>query len=424
MNKQLFFSRQLAEWLLQYEWHFTTLLAAVIEHVEGIPEQENEFVDALLIDHPVRPNKNLLTDFINNYFRERNWFTSRTKITDICIANDSYQNLTVKSLPIINNSKDLSLFFGITANELDWLAQSFRTVSKEQEYFRHYHYSLHKKRDGGYRLLESPKTRLKDMQRQINSELLSHCRFHSAAHGFVKNRNCKTHAAAHINKKYLFIFDLQQCFQSIQWRQVYTIFTNLGYCKTVSRYLTKICTHKSYANHPLLKKLSDEQQLKLKTPHLPQGAPSSPALSNLALYYLDKRLSGLADSLELDYTRYADDLAFSGNVHRNWKFFEPLIGSICLQEGFQLNHRKSRVMGSHQRQKLTGVIVNQKANIDRRYYDQLKAILNNCARDGLNKQNISDHPNFREHLMGSIQYVKFLNKRKGEKLYNIFKQIN
>lgn len=221
----------------------------------------------------------------------------------------------------------------------------------------------------------------------------------------------------------MFTFDLKQCFQSIQWRQVYRIFTRLGYCKTVSRYLTKICTHKNYVKHPLLKKLSDEQRLKLKTPHLPQGAPSSPALSNLVLYYLDKRLSGLADSLHLNYTRYADDLAFSGNTHRDWTFLEPLIGSICLQEGFQLNHRKSRVMSAHQRQKLTGVIVNQKTNIDRRYYDQLKSTLNNCVRDGLDRQNLSDHPDFRAHLLGSIQHVKSLNSSKGEKLHETFQKI-
>ena len=99
--------------------------------------------------------------------------------------------------------------------------------------------------------------------------------------------------------------------------------------------------------------------------------------------HLDKRLQGLAKSLKLRYSRYADDLAFSGNTHRDWRFLEPLIGSICLQEGFELNYRKSRIIRSHQRQKITGVIVNQRANIDRRYFDRLKAILNNCVRYGV-----------------------------------------
>jgi len=423
VNTQLNFCRQLAEWLVQYQWHFTPLLSAIIEHVEGIPEQENEFIDALLISYPTQPDKGSLTEFILSYFTDRQWFYPQVRLKDICIQEKVYKSLVNKNLPVIESGKELSAFFGITNNELNWLAQKYRLQVRQPEHLRHYHYSLHKKRDGNYRLLESPKRRLKSLQRQINNRILNHCKVHQAAHGFIKKNNCKTHAAIHTNKKFLFVFDLQQCFQSIQWHQIYSIFSNLGYSREVSYYLTKICTHQNYANHPLLYKLDSLQQSRLKTRHLPQGAPSSPALSNLVLYHLDKRLTGLAKKLHLEYSRYADDLAFSGNQQRCWKFFEPLVGAICLEEGFQLNHRKSRILKTAQRQKLTGIVVNQKVNIDRRYYDQLKATLHNCQRHGLSSQNRFNHPDFRAHLLGCIQYVKSLNSNKGEKLYQLFQSI-
>ena len=116
-------------------------------------------------------------------------------------------------------------------------------------------------------------------------------------------------------------------------------------------------------------------------------------------------------------------LAFSGDVHRNWKFLESLVGAICLEEGFTLNHRKSRCLRPHQRQILTGVVVNEKTNIDRRYYDRMKAVLTNCARDGLDSQNHSNHQDFKAHLLGCLQFVKSLSSKKGAKLEAIYNRI-
>jgi len=423
MNSQIFFCRQLAEWLHTCSWHFTTLLAIVVNKVDGIPQQEDKFVNALLLAHPVKPVKKELTIFIHHYFGMHNWLRYKPTLLNISLHHNTTHTLADERLPDLASTAKLSQFLDITAEELNWFTQRYRFDAKEPEHFHHYYYSLSTKRDGSSRLLESPKSRLKSIQRQIQREILSPIKMHPAAHGFINGRSCKTHAEPHTNKKYLFVFDLRQCFQSTQWLQVYSVFDQLGYPDVVCKSLTMLCTHKSYVHHPLLKTLPlDERQL-LKERHLPQGAPSSPSLSNAVLRKLDTRLAGLAATLELEYTRYADDLAFSGNKIRNWGFLEPLVASICLDEGFQMNHRKSRLMRSHQRQKITGVVVNQGVNIDRRYYDQLKATLHNCVRDGFVIQNRMNHPEFRSYLYGSIQYVKSLNFKKGEKLEKIFLKI-
>jgi len=274
------------------------------------------------------------------------------------------------------------------------------------------------------RLIESPKTLLKRVQRQLYSGILIKIPVHEAAHGFKPNRGCLTHAQNHSNKEYLFTFDLINCFQSIEWYPVYRVFRDLDYSKEIAKYLSCLCTNRFNGSRSLLAMLNQGQRKRIKQRHLAQGAPTSPVLSNLVMRILDKRLNGLAKSLDLDYSRYADDLAFSGNKHRDWRFLEPLVGSICLEEGFELNYRKSRIVRSHQRQKITGIVVNQGANIDRRYYDQLKAILTNCVRHGVEAQNVGQHDDFQAYLFGRITFVESLNKNKGQKLLSLFRQIH
>jgi len=221
----------------------------------------------------------------------------------------------------------------------------------------------------------------------------------------------------------LLLFDIANCFHSIQWQSVYLSLNSLGYSPEVTKYLTGLCTHQLNKNDAVIGRLSKLQEKLVLQRHLPQGAPTSPTLSNLAMYRLDKRLTGLSRKIHMDYSRYADDLAFSCNKTCDWRSLEALVGSICLEEGLVLNYRKSRVIRSHQRQKLTGIVVNEFPNIDRRYYDRLKAILTNCVRYGLQSQNRDNHEFFYAHLLGSVNYVSMLNKNRGNKLHDLLMQI-
>jgi RNA-directed DNA polymerase len=160
-------------------------------------------------------------------------------------------------------------------------------------------------------------------------------------------------------------------------------------------------------------------------PHLPQGAPTSPALANLLAYRVDCRLAGLAGSAGAAYTRYADDLAFSGDeaYARQAEHFSVQAAAILLEEGFTVHHRKTRIMRSGVRQQLAGQVVNVHLNVARTDFDRLKAILTNCIRLGPDSQNRGNHPSFRAHLLGRINFVTMVNAARGARLRGIFDQI-
>jgi RNA-directed DNA polymerase len=160
--------------------------------------------------------------------------------------------------------------------------------------------------------------------------------------------------------------------------------------------------------------------------HLPQGAPTSPALANLSAYGLDVRLSGLANAFGATYTRYADDLTFSGD-HRfaaALSDFIPLTQQIIHHERFFLNVAKRRIIRRSGRQTVTGVVVNERLNVERGEYDRLKAILFNCVKHGAASQNREGHPQFAAHLLGRIAHVSSINADRGAKLKRLYERID
>jgi hypothetical protein len=162
-----------------------------------------------------------------------------------------------------------------------------------------------------------------------------------------------------------------------------------------------------------------------KTPHLPQGAPCSPALANLCAFTLDTRLAALAQAAGASYTRYADDLVFSGGAEfgRRAEYFIARVSAIALEEGFAVNSRKTRVMPQARKQRVTGIVVNRRINVERAAYDTLKATLHNCVRSGAMTQNRASVPDFRSHLAGRIAHVANLNAARGARLRRLFDSI-
>lgn len=208
-----------------------------------------------------------------------------------------------------------------------------------------------------------------------------------------------------------------------------------GYPETVARLLTGICT-----NHVPESVLQDATLLNtalrlrpsiadgaslLRCRHLPQGAPTSPALANLCAYRLDCRLHGLARSADATYTRYADDLLFSGGTQlaRSAKRFHIMVCAIALDESFEIHTRKTRVMRRGVRQHAVGLVLNEKPNIRRADLDRLKATLHNCQRHGPASQNLAQHANFRAHLCGMVAHVEMVNPNRGARLREILDRI-
>jgi RNA-directed DNA polymerase len=335
-------------------------------------------------------------------------------------------------VPVIETAGALADWFWLEHGDLLWFAD-YKGLGYKTDHDRlqHYHYRVLSKSCGGnLRLIEIPKERLKKLQRQILEGILDCVPVHRAAHGFVKGRSIKTFTAPHVAKRVVLRMDLRDFFPSIAGARIEAVFRTMGYPETVAALLAGMCTNTVPPRIWNQVEAGREQLQQARTlyarVHLPQGAPTSPALANLCAYHLDCRLAGLAKTAGAEYTRYADDLAFSGDADfaKNVDWFAAVAASIASEEGFAVHHRKTRVMRQGVRQHLAGIVVNQHVNVMRPDYDRLKAILTNCLRSGPETQNRDDHPHFRAHLEGRIAFLEMINPAKGQRLRSLFEQIN
>lgn len=295
---------------------------------------------------------------------------------------------------------------------------------------QHYRNHLLPKRTGGWRLLEVPHPHLMAVQRKLLDGLLRHLPPHEAACGFTAGRSVVDHAQAHVGQAVVLKFDLQDFFSSVRASRVHALFATLGYSETVARELTALCTVAT--PEPVLARLRDDGSLtwqqaqRLRSPHLPQGAPTSAALANLCAFRLDLRLEGLAHAFGATYTRYADDLVFSGDTRLQhvWQRLERLVGRAALGEGFALNHRKTRCLLSGHRQTVCHIVVNDHPNLPRPEFDRLKAVLHACVRHGPSTQNREGHLRWQAHLEGRVAWAAQLNAAKAERLKRLLRQID
>ena len=318
-------------------------------------------------------------------------------------------------LPLIEAPGDLADWLALYPGELDWFADLQELAARPK--LRHYRYRLIDKGGGAVRLIEAPKPRLKWIQQRILAGILDKIPPHPAAHGFVKGRSVKTFVAPHVGQRVVLRMDLRDFFPSIGSARIQTVFRTLGYPERVADLLGGIATNATPRDI-----LGDPTY---RRPHLPQGAPTSPALANMCFYRADCRLTGLAESAGARYTRYADDLAFSGgqDFDRRVERFSAHVAAILSEEGFAVHHRKTRIMRQGVRQHLAGVVANRRLNVWRADFDRLKAILTNCVRHGAGTQNRDGHADFRAHLEGRVSYVESINPEKGKKLRSIFQRI-
>lgn len=338
-------------------------------------------------------------------------------------------------VPAIETVGALADWLQVTPSELEWFADLRRMIARREDGFEgplsHYHYRILAKPGGDVRLIEAPKERLKQMQRQILTEILEKIPVHPAVHGFRRGRSIKSFAAPHAGQRVVVRMDLRDFFPSISASRVQALFRTAGYPEGVANLLGGLCTnavpralwtHKGSGLDPL--RMADARQL-YAWPHLPQGAPSSPALANICAYRVDCRLTRLAEASGAVYTRYADDLAFSGGseFERSAERFALRAAAILLEEGFAVHHRKTRIMRQGVRQYLAGVVVNEHVNVIRRDYDALKATLTNCVRHGWESQNREGVADFRAHLAGRVSFVEMVNANRGLKLRRLFDRI-
>ncbi len=336
-------------------------------------------------------------------------------------------------VPAIESVAALADWFWLEYGDLDWFADlKGLGFMQNSQRLHHYSYRPMLKRSGAVRLIEAPKSRLKKMQREILAGILDQVSPHPAAHGFYKGRSIQTFAAPHVGQRIVLRMDLSNFFVSISGARVQTIFRLLGYPEPVADLLGGICTNavpRTLWDNPELPLDPSERYEVAKLyarSHLPQGAPSSPSIANLCAYRFDCRLTGLAKTVGAVYTRYADDLAFSGGTHfeKSAEVFATSVAVILQEEGFRVNHHKTRIMRQGVRQQLAGLVLNQKLNVNRADFDVLKAILTNCVRRGPQTENRSDHPAFQAHLAGRIAFFEMINPDRAKRLRALFDQIS
>jgi RNA-directed DNA polymerase len=334
------------------------------------------------------------------------------------------------ALPQLPTLGDLAAWLEIEPDELDWFADRWRVPAQSAGTpLHHYSYKVIEKRDGRCRIIEVPKSRLRTLQRKVLHGLLDRVPAHDAVHGFRRGRNTVTFAAPHAGKAVVIRFDLTDFFASVHAGRVYSAIRALGYPMETTRAMTALCTNRVPSGRLLAADVRDRidwlERQRYRNRHLPQGAPTSPALANLCAFRLDLRLAGLARSLGATYTRYADDLAFSGgdDLARMAERLEIRVAAIAIEEGFAVNLRKTRVMRRGARQHLAGVVINSHPNLARPEFDMLKAVLTNCVRHGPVSQNRDGHRDFHAQLAGRVAHAVMVNAARGAKLKRIFEQI-
>jgi retron-type reverse transcriptase len=260
------------------------------------------------------------------------------------------------------------------------------------------------------RIISAPDERLKYLQREIVPLLGSLYRVRNPVHGFVVGKSVKTNARAHLRQRFVLNIDLKDFFPSITERRVAGVIASLGIDSRVADIIARLCCYGG---------------------HLPQGAPTSPVISNMICFRLDKQLLAFAKMARCIYTRYADDLTFSsyqpmaslfeGGVPSSGHFapdlLAPTLRNIFTANGFMINPDKAHYADRHSRRMVTGLKINQLLNVDRRYVRNIRAALYSVEKLGREaaqakfESNHSGKSDLGRHLAGKISWLGHIRGR-------------
>jgi hypothetical protein len=278
-------------------------------------------------------------------------------------------------LPPLDSPQQLADALGLTVARLRWLA-----YHRDAATHIHYRRFVIPKRGGGERAIWAPMPLLKAAQHWILYNIAEKLPVHGAAHGFLPGRSTLSNAAAHTDARVVVKMDVKDFFPTVTLARVKGIFRKAGYREQVATLLALLCTE---SPREVVQLEGQTYYVSLGPRCLPQGAPTSPALTNTLCLRLDRRLSGLATRLGWRYTRYADDLTFSlpaGHPGRpRTGALLGLVRRIALAEGFTLHPAKTRVHRRGGRQQVTGLVVNGSGppRVPRALRRQLRAAAHN-----------------------------------------------
>lgn len=291
---------------------------------------------------------------------------------------NAQKRLLENQLPNITKVKELAEALELSVSELRWFCYH-REASTNSHYIR---FEI-PKRSGGQRAIWAPMPRLKKVQRWILTEILNRLLVHGAAHGFLAGRSIATNAAQHTDSRLVVKMDIENFFPSVSWKRVKGVFRKAGYNEQISTLLALLCTE---SPREMVEHNGKTYYVALGERCLPQGAPTSPAITNVLCLKLDRRISGTANKFNWRYTRYADDLTFSfASKNKKEANITHLLGSvkrILGEEGFNVNTKKTGVIREGAVQEVTGLVVNGKGapRVNRQMKRQMRAAIHNIKQ--------------------------------------------
>ncbi len=293
------------------------------------------------------------------------------------VTNGS-KRLLENQLPAITRVAQLAEHLNLTIPELRWFC-----YQREASHKSHYKRFEIPKRSGGMRPIWAPLPKLKQAQHWILHEILERLVVHGSAHGFLSGRSIATNAAEHTHSRVVVKMDIESFFPSISWRRVKGVFRKAGYTEQIATLLALLCTE---SPREIVEQAGQTYYVALADRCLPQGAPTSPALTNALCLRLDRRLTGACTKAGWRYTRYADDLTFSwpasnqqeADISRLLGFTQRIVG----EEGFRVNGNKTRIIHAGQRQEVTGLVVNGQGSVrvSRELKRQMRAAIYNLQQ--------------------------------------------
>lgn len=330
--------------------------------------------------------------------------------------------LQKKNLPVIYSLPHLCLLSGVDVENVKELTNSNRIKSYKRFKLR--------KRRGGFRIIQTPNDELKFLQRWILKNILENVDSHDACKGFDKNTSIKNNAEIHISSDALLKMDLLRFYDSINERRIYGIFKSLGYHPNLSVSFAKICSivpDEMFISSFRKKETALKEYIISKREGvLAQGSPTSPKLSNLVSVNLDKRLLGLANKNGLKYSRYADDITFSGNFKQLQKV-KKVAYRIIRDEAFFPNYSKTKFVKVGGKFLVTGINVqNGNILIPKKKKKEIEHHIFHCITNGV-EQHLKaakiNNRNFKDWLYGNICFIYSIEKDVGTKYFKEFDKI-
>jgi len=297
------------------------------------------------------------------------------------MAKTEIIKLNMLGLPVIQSIDDFSVVTHISKYTI------YQLSHHSDKYYKTFEIP---KKSGGKRIICQPSKKLKGLQSWILVNILNKIQVSPSCKGFRKGSSTLDNALPHIGANTILNLDLKDFFPTVSTKQVYNVFKTIGYNKLIATVFTNICTYKDM---------------------LPQGSPCSPMLANLTAWNLDLRIQGYVGKRGISYTRYADDLSFSGlNPSKVVKII-PMIKAIINDENFEVNHKKTRIASSARAKIVTGLIVNEDSvGIGKQKYKDLRAKIHHLTLPTEQK-----NEKLLYHVGGWLSYLNSVDKLRLQK---------